>query len=69
MQPVKPPQEQPEIEKLGPDDVVLQQRKPTPRNVDVDHANRVPDRNWEIGSAEDQLEASRAPQAPAKKPG
>jgi hypothetical protein len=64
MEQAKTPRKQHRIKKLGPDDAVVQKRTTTPRNVDVDHANQVPDANWEIGRAEDQLEAEKA----AKKP-
>jgi hypothetical protein len=28
--------------------------------VDLDHANQVPDQNWELGTAEDRLEGAAA---------
>ena len=58
MQSPKTPQQQPPVKKLGPDDALVQKRPKTPRNVDLDHANRVPDQNWEIGTAEDQQEGA-----------
>jgi hypothetical protein len=58
MQPAKTPRKQPPVKKLGPDDAVVQKRTTSPRNVDVDHANQVPDRNWEIGTGEDHQEAA-----------
>jgi len=59
MEPAKTPRRQTPVKKLGPDDALLQNRKRTPRNVDVDRANQVPDANWEIGTAEDQLETDQ----------
>jgi hypothetical protein len=44
------------ITNQGPDDSVLQQAATTPRNVDVDHAYAVPDNNWEVGAAWEQIE-------------
>ena len=37
------------LARQGPDDVVLQRTEDVPRNVDVEHAHRVPDQNWEVG--------------------
>lgn len=47
------------VVRQGPDDVVVQKHVRTPRNVDVDHAHAVPDNDWEIGSAKEQLEQPR----------
>jgi hypothetical protein len=44
------------IVRQGPDDVVVQKRVRTPRNVDVDHAHEVPDNDWEVGTEAEQLE-------------
>ena len=43
----------------GPDDVVVQKHVRTPRNVDVDHAQEVPDNDWEVGTEREQLEQPR----------
>lgn len=69
MEPAKTPRKQPRVEKLGPDDAVVQKRtktprNSTPRNVDVDRASQVPDANWEIGTGEDQLEAEKLVRKP-----
>jgi hypothetical protein len=49
------------LTRQGPDDAVFQDpatttRATTPRNVDVDHAYAVPDNNWEVGTAWEQIE-------------
>jgi len=67
MKPAKTPHAEPPIKKLGPDDAVVQKRTTTPRNVDIDHANRVPDPHWEIGTAEDRV--GSAAKNKKKKPG
>ena len=48
----KPPQSP--VKQVGPDDALVQKRPKTPRNVDLDRANQVPDQNWELGTAKDQ---------------
>jgi hypothetical protein len=45
----------------GPDDVVVQKHVRTPRNVDVDHAQDVPDNDWEVGTEAEQLEQPKKP--------
>jgi hypothetical protein len=62
MQSSKQPAKQPrrDIKKQGPDDAVVQKHKRTPRNVDVDHANQVPDNDWEVGTTAEQLEPKKA---------
>ena len=57
MQSAKTPR-QPRVQRVGPDDTLVQKRPKTPRNVDLDHANQVPDQNWELGTAEDRLEGA-----------
>jgi hypothetical protein len=54
----KKPAKQPRasIKQQGPDDAVLQKHKRTPRNVAVDRAHAVPDNDWEVGTAAEQLE-------------
>lgn len=44
------------LAQLGPNDALVQQHPVTPRNVDVDHAHRVPDNDWEVGTHWEQLE-------------
>lgn len=45
-----------EVARLGPDDSLVQKHATTPRNVSIDRAHAVPDGNWEVGSAWEQLE-------------
>ena len=40
----------------GPDDTVVQKHVRTPRNIDVDHAQDVPDNDWEVGTEQEQIE-------------
>ena len=37
------------VDRVGPDDLVLQKRVRTPRNVAVDLAHSVADNDWEVG--------------------
>jgi hypothetical protein len=39
----------------GTDDAVFQRDAATPRNVDVEHAHRVPDEDWEVGDDWDEI--------------
>lgn len=45
-----------QIAHQGPDDPVIQKSARAARNVDVDHAYRVADNNWEIGTVWEQVE-------------
>ena len=61
MQTPKQPAKQPrsDIKQQGPDDAVIQKHKRTPRNVDVDQANKVPDNDWEVGTKAEQIESPK----------
>jgi hypothetical protein len=45
-----------EIASLGPDDTVIQRHPTTPRNVGIERAHAVPDNDWEVGTAWEQIE-------------
>jgi hypothetical protein len=43
------------IASQGPDNSVFQKTPGTPRNVPVERAHKVPDTNWEVGTAWEQV--------------